>query len=93
MKMDSTVQNTEHKMAMDAVGFAAQMLTPMSEQYAALIEAERAMHSSMHITDPTFYRAAINSNSLKMQVRMAKAALSFILEIQNVKNDLANPDS
>jgi hypothetical protein len=30
-----------HKMAMDAIGFAAQLLTPQADAYAALIKAAR----------------------------------------------------
>lgn len=78
-----------HKMAMDAIGFAAQVLTPNADTYAALIEAERSMHSYMHITDPTNYIKAINSKSLQQQVDLAKAAVAFILAVQKVKGDLA----
>lgn len=49
----------QYKMAMDAIGFAAQVMTPQHEVYEALIEAEQAMHSSLHITDPTLYKRAI----------------------------------
>ena len=80
-----------HKMAFDALGMAAQMLTPQADTFAALIDAERSMHSSMHITDPTFYREAINSDGLRQQVDLAKAALAFILAVQAVKNELAPP--
>ena len=78
-----------HKMAMDAIGFAAQVLTPQSDTLAALIKAEREMHSHLHITDPTLYRAALQSKGLAQQVRLAKAALSFILEVQAVKAELS----
>ncbi len=76
------------KMAMDAVGFAAQILTPQSETFAELIEAERSMHSVLHITDPTFYSKAIASEGLRQQVELSKAALAFILAVQNVKSEL-----
>ena len=75
-------------MAMDAIGFAAQLLTPQSDALAALIEAERSMHSSLHITDPTLYMRAIHDKGLQQQVRLAKAALAFILEVQAVKDEL-----
>lgn len=82
-------QDVDHKTAFDALGFAAQLLTPQADVFAALIEAEKAMHSSLHITDPTFYRQAINSKSLRQQVDLAKAALAFILAVQSVKNEIA----
>lgn len=79
---------TELKMAFDALGMAAQILTPNADTFAALIEAERSMHSHLHITDPTFYRDAINSDGLRQQVYLAKAALAFILAVQEIKNEL-----
>ena len=75
----------EHKMAMDAIGFAAQMLTTQVGTLAALVEAERQMHSYMHITNPTLYRKAMNDKGLKQQVRLAEAALAFVREVQAVK--------
>lgn len=80
-----------HKMAIDAIGFAAQILTPNADQYAALIESERSMHSSLHITDPTLYIKALHSKGLAQQVRLSKAALAFILEVQAVKSELSGP--
>ena len=85
--------DSNHKMAMDAIGFAAQILTPQADQLAALIEAERTMHSSLHITDPTFYIKAINSDGLRQQVDLAKAALAFILAVQKVKDELRETES
>jgi hypothetical protein len=78
----------QHKMAFDAIGFAAQLLTPQADTLAALIEAEMQMHSYMHITDPTLYRRAIHDKGLAQQVRLAKAALAFVLEVQAVKDEL-----
>ena len=78
----------EHSMAMQAIGLAARMMTPWHEQYAALIEAERSMHSYMHITDPTLYRDALASDGLRQQVTLARAALAFILAVQDVKAEI-----
>lgn len=75
-------------MAMDAIGFAAQLLTPQSDALAALIKAERSMHSSLPIIDPTLYRRAIHDKGLEQQVRLAKAALAFVLAVQEVKAEL-----
>lgn len=77
-----------HKMAMDSIGFAAQILTPQADQFTALIEAERSMHSYLHITDPTLYRKALYSDGLRQQVALAKAALAFVLAVQEVKTEL-----
>jgi hypothetical protein len=83
-----------HKMAMDAIGFAAQILTPQAATLGALIKAERDMHSHLHITDPTLYRRAIHDKGLAQQVRLAKAALAFVLAVQEVKAELVGaPDA
>ena len=82
-----------HRMAFDAIGFAAQLLTPQADYLGRLIESERSMHSYLHITDPTLYRAAIHSKGLAQQLKLAKAALAFILEVQAVKADLGKNDT
>lgn len=78
----------QHKMAMDAIGFAAQILTPQADCLGKLVDAERSMHSYLHITDPTLYRDAIYSDGLRQQVELAKAALAFVLAVQKVKSEL-----
>lgn len=77
-----------HKMAMDAIGLASQILTPQAEYLGDLIKAEREMHSYLHITDPTLYRDAIRSDGLRQQVELAQAALAFILAVQKVKGEI-----
>lgn len=84
------MNDEKHKMAMDAIGFAAQILTPQADQFAALINAERSMHSHLHITDPTFYRTAIHSDGLRHQVELSKAALAFVLAVQKVKDEIVD---
>lgn len=81
-----------HKMTMDAIGFAAQLLTPHAEYLGQLIEAERSMHSYLHITDPTMYRDAIHSDSLRQQIVLAKAALAFVLAVQQVKDEIGGDE-
>jgi len=79
----------EHKMAIEAIGFAVQVLATQVDTLAALVDAERQMHSYMHITDPTLYIKAMNDKGLKQQVRLAKAALAFVREVQHVKAEIA----
>ena len=79
-----------HRMAMDAIGFAAQLLTPQADALAALVKAEQSMHSFLHITDPTLYMRASRDKGLQQQVRLAKAALAFIREVQAVKDELSS---
>lgn len=89
----TSAQNVEHKMAMEAIGFAAQLLTPQADYLGKFIDAERSMHSYLHITDPTLYRAAIHNKGLDQQVRLAKAAVAFILAVQEVKNELTTQEA
>lgn len=78
-----------HKMAFDAIGLAAQLLTPQADYLGKLIDAERRMHSYAHITDPTLYKAAIHSKGLAQQIVLAKAAVAFVLAVQGVKDEIA----
>ena len=81
-----------HKMAMESIGFAAQILTPQADYLGQFVDAERSMHSYLHITDPTLYRRAINDKGLAQQVELAKAALAFVLAVQKVKAELEVSD-
>lgn len=76
------------KMAMDAVGFAAQLMTPHAEALGAFVKAEQESHSYMHIVDPTLYRRMITDKNFLAQVKLAKAGLAFILAVQQVKAEL-----
>lgn len=79
----------EHKMAMEAIGFAAQLLTPQADYLGELIKAERSMHDHLHITDPTMYLKALHSRSLAQQIALAKAGLAFVLAVQKVRDEVA----
>lgn len=81
-----------HKMMMDAIGFAAQLLTPQAEAMGRFLDAERSMHSYLHITDPTLYRRAMNDKGLAQQVKLARAALAFVLAVQEVKAELGGEE-
>lgn len=83
-----TPDQIEHKNAINAIGFAAQLLTPQADYLARLVEAERSMHSHLHITDPTMYIKAMRSDGLRQQVELAKAALAFVREVEKVKREL-----
>lgn len=77
-----------YRMAMEAIGMAAVIMTPNVDQYTALIKAERNMHSFLHITDPTMYHQAAGSKSLEQQVKLAKAAVAFIAAVQGIKSEI-----
>lgn len=76
------------RMAWQAVGLAFEMISRHTDCLRELVEAERRMHSSMHITDPTLYIRAINSAELRLQIEMANAALAFVGAIQRVKDEV-----
>lgn len=79
----------EHRMAMEAVGFARQLLSSQREYFQKLVDAENRIHSVGIVLDPTLYRDVLYSVGLKQQVRMCKAALSFLNEIDAVAADIA----
>lgn len=85
---DQQSYDIKHKMAFDAIGFAAQLLTPQAGILETLVSTEIQMHSYLHITDPTLYMRAMNSKGLDQQVRLAKAALAFVREVQAVKVEI-----
>lgn len=78
----------DQKMMMEAVGFAAQLLTPQADNLAALVRAEQQSHSHLHVTDPALYRRTLSDKNFKAQIDLAKAALAFVLAVQQVKSDL-----
>lgn len=86
----ATAAALRHCMAMEDLGFAAKLLTQHADTFAALIDAERKMHGHLHITDPSLYRRAINDPGLNQQVRLARAALAFVLAVQEVKDEIAD---
>ena len=79
----------QHKMAMEAIVFMAQVLEPHREQFEKLLKAERDMHSVGAILNPTLYRDMIYSKSFAQQMRLVKAAVQFLDEVAAVKKDLA----
>lgn len=78
----------EHKMAMEAIGMMRMMLGQHREQFEKLIEAEGNMHSFGGMLDPTLYRDMIYSKSFKQQMRLVRAAVTFLKEIDAVAAEL-----
>lgn len=83
-----TPEQLEHQTAMQAIGFAYQVLEGQRDYLARLIEAERGMHSFLHITDPTQYIRALHSDNLRNAVALAKAAQAFLAAVDQVRDDL-----
>lgn len=78
----------QHGLAMQAIGLAAQLLTPHADIFAGLIKAERDMHGYLHITDPTLYMRASRDDGLRQQVGLARAAMAFVIDVQSVKDEI-----
>lgn len=76
-----------HAEAMRMVVIAELMLRAHKPALEMLVNAERDMHSSMHITNPTLYREAMNSRNLEYQLKLAKAALDFLELVRLVQED------
>lgn len=75
---DAESARENHRFAMDLVASTFRTLSPIKSYLNNFVEIERGMHSYLHITNPTLYREALNSENLKHQVEIAKAALQFI---------------
>lgn len=81
----------EHKMAMDAIGFMRQILGQHREQFDALLKSEQHMHSVGGLLDPTLYRDMIYSKSFEQQMRLVRAAVAFLKEVDAVAAEIEPP--
>lgn len=77
-----------HKAAMDAIGLLGQLLQMHRPAMEALVKSHRDMDSFGAILNPTLYRQMIYSKSLDQQLRLVKAALSFMAVLDEVKAEL-----
>ena len=78
----------EHQMAIEAIALFRQLLGQHRPQFEALVKAEQDLHSFGGLIDPTLYRDMLYSKSLKLQLRMVKAALIFLDEIDAVAKEV-----
>ena len=78
----------EHLAAMQAIGMMWQLLGQHREQFDALLKAENDMHNFGGLIDPRLYRDMIYSESFKQQIRLVKAAVAFLKEIDAVKEQV-----
>lgn len=77
----------DHKMAMDAVFFAAQLLDMHVPTLTRFRDADRSFDTIGPILDPTLYRDALYSKTLEFQRRAIKAAVEFHREIDAVRKE------
>lgn len=76
-------------MAMEAIALFRHMLGQHRPAFEALIDSERYMHNVGGLIDPTLYRDMLYSKSLKMQLRLVRAAIAFLDEIDAVAKEAA----
>jgi len=77
-----------HQMAMEAIGLFRVMLGQHRPTFEALVKAERDMHDFGGMIDPTLYRDMLYSKSIKQQLRLVKAAIMFLDEIEAVATEV-----
>jgi hypothetical protein len=77
-----------HKMAMEAIGFMRQILGQHREQFDKLIKAESNMHDFGGVLDPTLYRDMLHSKGFKQQMRLVRAAVVFLDEVDAVAKEV-----
>lgn len=77
-----------HAAAMEAVGMVHHLLGLHREQFAAIIRSKEYMDNVGGLLDPTFYRDALYSKNLKLQLQLCKAALAFLKETDDVVAEL-----
>lgn len=80
--------STEHKMAMDTIAFAFQMLAPHMGQYLNVIAGNNAIESFGPVLSPTLFRDVTGSKSFAMQLKLMEAAVSFINACMDVGEEL-----
>ena len=81
----------EHRVSMEAIGFARLLLAQHRAGYDAFIKAEQDMHSFGGMFDPTLYRDMLYSQSFKQQVRLVKAAVAFLNEVDAIAQAIGEP--
>jgi hypothetical protein len=78
----------EHKMAMEAIGIMRSLLSQHREQFDKLLKAESDMHNFGGMLDPTMYRDMLYSKSFGQQLRLVKAAVAFLDEVDAVAKEI-----
>lgn len=74
----------QFKMAMEAIGFFRQMLGQHRGEFEKLLKAKNDMDNFGGLLDPTLYRDMIYSKQFKQNLRLVRAALTFLDEIDAV---------
>lgn len=77
---------------MEAIGMFRHMLGQHRPAFEALLKAERDMHNFGGLIDPTLYRDMLYSKGFKQQLRLVKAAVKFLDEIEAVAAEVETKD-
>ena len=78
----------EHRLALDAIAFASQLMGNYRERYDGLLKAEQHMHNVGGLINPTMYRDMLYSKNFAAQTKLVKAALVFLDAVDAVKKEL-----
>lgn len=71
----------QHRLAMDSLALARELMQPHYDHLKSVIDAERHSHSIGPFVDPTLYRDMIQSRSFQQQLKVIRAAIRFLDEI------------
>jgi hypothetical protein len=77
-----------HQAAMAAIGIMRMMLNQHRAHFDELLESERRAHSIGAILDPTLYRDMIQSKSFAQQIRLVRATVAYLKELDEVAAEL-----
>lgn len=71
----------QHRLAMDSVVLAIELMQPHYHHLKSVIDAEQHSHAIGAILDPTLYHDMIQSRSFQQQLKVIRAAIRFLDEI------------
>lgn len=77
-----------HQAAMDSIGLAAQLLGQHRDQFERILKSKDYMDNVGGLLDPTLYRDMLQSKSFAHQLSLIRATITFLDEIDKVRNDL-----
>ena len=78
----------EHAIAMQSIGLARMVMTQHRARFEELLKARQNIDSIGIVLDPTLYRDVLDSKSLAQQLRMVRAALAFLDQIDEVAKEI-----
>lgn len=78
----------EHRIAMQSIGMSRLMMSQYQAHFERLIKSRQDMDSFGGLIDPTLYQDVLQSKSLEQQLRLVRAALAFLSEVNAVAGEI-----